>query len=127
MRALKPLFGVIQAVVPVIYCGGLLYYFLDFSGSVENAKQTGLWPTILGLGAVGLFFTVVLAIKYVWAFRSLRAPTSRSDVPPDDGGFDADAAIARYKTQHAAEHDPPPALPKPHGPANQRSFGRKIR
>jgi len=53
---LKSEFGVIGALVPILYCGSLLYYFLDFSGSVQEAETDGLGPTLLGLGAVGLLF-----------------------------------------------------------------------
>ena len=37
MGSLKSVFGVIGALVPVIYCGALLYSFIDNSGS-ENAR-----------------------------------------------------------------------------------------
>ena len=45
MQSLKSVFGVIGALVPILYCGGLLYYFLDLSGSVHEAQTLGLGPT----------------------------------------------------------------------------------
>ena len=42
MGSLKSLYGVIGALVAVLYWGGLLYYFIDVAGSVENARVLGL-------------------------------------------------------------------------------------
>jgi hypothetical protein len=50
---------------PILYCGGLLYYFLDFSGSVQEAEMDGLGPTLLGLGVVGLLFCIPFIVKIV--------------------------------------------------------------
>lgn len=66
MQALKPIFGVLRAVVPVVYCGWLIHYFLDVCGSVEQAKMEGLGPTLLGLAVVGVLFSIPLIIKIVW-------------------------------------------------------------
>src|SRR5437868_11721160 len=48
VRTLKSVFGVTGALVPVLYCGGLLHHFLDLSGSVLGAATIGLGPTRLG-------------------------------------------------------------------------------
>ena len=61
MQSLKSVFGVIGALFPVVYCAGLFYYFFGVAGSVEEAKEIGLAPTLLGLGAVGLLFCIPLA------------------------------------------------------------------
>src|SRR4051812_25746859 len=106
MRNLKSVFGLAGAVVPVIYCGGLLYYFFDISGgSVEGAETIGLGPTMIGLGAVGLFFCTPLIVKIMRLVSRPRSPGSGPDKPTDDdgSGFDADAAIARYMAQRSAE------------------------
>ncbi len=50
MRPLKSVFGVIGVLGPIIYGGGLLYYFIDLSGSVQEAEAIGLGPTVLGPG-----------------------------------------------------------------------------
>ena len=135
MRTLKSVFGVIGAVVPVLYCGGLLYYFLDLSGSVQEAEQDGLGPTLLGLGIVGLLFCIPLIVKIVRIFAGPRSPGSGGRGGPDasthDGEFDADAAVARYMARRSAEAAPgSPAAPPAHergGPARRPGFGRKIR
>ena len=139
VRSFKSVSGVIGALIPVLYCGGLLYYFLDVAGSVQEAEEIGLGPTVLGLGAVGLLFSIPLILKVLRLFRGPRAPGSGGDAPrdnddgDDDGGFDADAAISRYMARRASEAaaaTPAPAsaprpAPKSGGPAGRPSFGRK--
>jgi len=130
MRSLKSVFGVGSAVVPVLYCGGLLYYFLDLSGSVQQATEIGLGPTVLGLGVVGLLFSIPLILKVVRILARPRPPGSGGpDAPAGDDGFDADAAIARYMAQRSAEgvpHSPAaPSAPAGGGTTRRASFGRK--
>jgi hypothetical protein len=134
----KSIFGVMGALVPILYCGYLLYYFLDLSGSVQEAQMDGLGPTLLGLGVVGLLFCIPLIVKIVRIFARPRSPGSGGrggpDAPTDDGedGFDADAVVARYMARRSAEAAPgSPRLAPPArqggGPARGPSFGRKIR
>jgi hypothetical protein len=134
MRSVKSAFGVIGTVGPILYCGGLLYYFLDLSGSVQEAKADGLGLTLVGLAAVGLLFSIPLLMKLVRIFSRPRSPGSGGDAdastPDGNGGFDADAVIARYRAQRTAEaaigaRAAPPA-PESGAPARRRSFGRKI-
>jgi hypothetical protein len=138
MRTFKSVFGVAGAVVPVLYCGGLLYYFLDVGGSVQQATEIGLGPTILGLGVVGLIFCIPLIIKIARLFSGPRSPGSgsRPDPDEDDSGFDADAAIARYMASRSAESTAPSApIVSPArgggfgsaGPVARQGFGRKVR
>lgn len=108
MRTLKLWFGVIVALVPIVYCGYLIYYFLDVSGSVEEARNTGLGPTLLGLTIVGLLFLIPLVIKIVRLLSGPRSPGSGGrgglDRPTDDGGgTDADAVVARYLASRPTE------------------------
>ncbi len=126
------MFGVIRVLLPVLYCGGLIYYFLDQAGSVEEAESFGLSSTLLGLGVVGLLFSILLIVRIVRMFAGPPSPGSgRHDgpdapTPDDEGGFDADAAIARYM----ASRSPDPAAPLAHGgggPARPPSFGRRTR
>jgi hypothetical protein len=91
VRTLKSVIGVIAALVPILYCCGLLYYFLDVSGSPQEATRDGLGPTLLGLGAVALVFTIPLIVKIVLLVSGTRPPGSGAP-----GSFDADAVIARY-------------------------------
>lgn len=128
---MKPIMRVVAVVFPILYCGYLIYYFLHLSGSVEEAEEIGLGPTILGLAIVGLLFCIPLIIAL---FRIFARPRSRrSDDPPrdDDGGFDADAVVARYVSQRSAEVDPNSAGVPPRGgsggPAQRTGFGRRIR
>jgi hypothetical protein len=137
MPTLKSIVGVIGGLAAVLYCGGLLYYFLDVSGSVHEAQEIGLGPTLLGLGAVGLLFCIVLIVRIVRIFfAGPRAPGSDGRGGPDasthDGedGFDADALVARYMARRSTQAAPgSPAAPPAHegvGQASRPSFGRKI-
>ena len=150
MRSFKSVFGVARAGLPVLYCGYLLYYFLDVSGSVQEARDIGLGPTLLGLGIVGLLFCIPLAVKIVRLFIGPRSPGSSApgpgssgsgltdscgrgpDAPSSDGesGIDADAVVARYLARRSAEA----AAASPAAPRAQEgrrpaspSFGRRVR
>ena len=143
MRSFKSVFGVARAGLPVLYCGYLLYYFLDVSGSVQEARDIGLGPTLLGLGIVGPLFCIPLTMKIVRLFIRPRSPGSGSsgsgltgsggrgpDAPSSDGesGIDADAVVARYLARRSAEA----AAASPAAPRAQEgrrpaspSFGRR--
>lgn len=133
MRSFKALFGVAGALVPIGYCGYLLYYFLDLSGSVEEVGNNGLGPTVLGLGVVAALFCIPLLFKIMKLFRGPGSPRSGGSAPKqddgddDDGGAAADAAIARYMARKAAEDAAPAARPTQQrsNPSGRPSFGRK--
>lgn len=123
MGSFKSVFGVFGALLPVVYCGSLLYYFLDLSGSMDEAVTNGLGPTVVGLGAVGLLCCIPLLIKVVGMFSGARA-RGRASAPTQEpeGEFDADAVLARYMAKQSN------AAPAPEGgtPAARTTFGRKI-
>ena len=137
MRSWKAIFGVAGALVPILYFGYLLYYFLDVSGSVKEAWNIGLGPTVLGLTVVVLLFCIPLIWKFMKTFSGPRWPgsASRPNAPPGHGGDDdddedgsrADAIVARYLAQRSAEATVPAARAPQGGggPARRPSFGRK--
>jgi len=136
MRTVKSVFGVIVALGPILYCGGLAYHFLDLSGSMQEAEQIGLGPTVIGLAVVGLLFCIPLVLKLVRIFRGPPSPgpdgRGGPDAPEhdDNDGFDPDAAIARYMAQQSAEpavSAPVGLSPHGRGPAKRPGFGRRIR
>ena len=134
MQSLKSAVGLIRVLVPVLYCGGLLYYFFDIGdGSLEGVEAIGLGPTMIGLGAIGLLFCVPLILKIMRIVSGPRSPGSGPDKPVDDDktGFDADAAIARYLAQRSVEAAPnaPATRPaRPSGGSTPRpGFGRRVR
>ena len=136
MRTLISVFGLVRVLVPVLYCGGLLFYFFHVSGgSIEQAEEIGLGPTILGLAVVGFLFCIPLIIKVGRMLSGPRSPGSgggpNGPTIDDDDGFDADAAVARYMAQRSAE-------PLPHaqaassaykggGQTGRPGFGRRIK
>ena len=127
MRNLKSAFGLVGAIVPVIYCGGLLYYFFGVGGSVQGIEEIGLGPTIIGLGAVGLLFCIPVILKLMRIFGGPPGSGGGRDDRDEEDGFDADAAIARYmasRSVEAATNAPAPA-PKGGGPAKRPGFGRR--
>jgi hypothetical protein len=126
----------IGALPPIIYCGGLLYFFLNQSGSVEDAEAIGLGPTLLGLATVGLFFCAVFVGALLWKFGRPRSPGAGGRGGPGgsddgDGALDADAVIARYMAERAPQTDPESPAQRAAGgdggPARAVSFGRKNR
>jgi len=131
MQTLKSVFGLIRVLVPVLYWGGLFYYFFDVAGSVEDAKEIGLYPTLLGLGILGLLFCIPLTLKIVRLVAGPRPPRSGggSTRDDDDDGFDADAAIARYMAERSTETVPtaPPSPSRREGPGKRPGFGRRTR
>jgi hypothetical protein len=135
MRSLRPVFGLIRTLFGVLYCGGLLYYFLNRSGSLQEAETNGLGPTLLGLGAVGLVFCVVLIVKIVSIVAALRAPRlgsgggANGSARGDEDKFDAEAVLARYMAQRREEALSPatPPVQGGGGLARRGSFGRKNR
>lgn len=132
LGSFKSIFGVAKAVVPVLYCGYLLYYFVDVGGSADGIWDIGLGPTVIGLAAVGLLFSIPLILKLVRMFKGPRMPKPGGNKPASDDGDDdsgaaADAIIARYLARQAEEAKaaaPARAAPKS-GPAKP-SFGRKL-
>jgi hypothetical protein len=135
VRTLKSRLGVMGVLVPIFYCGSLLYYFLDLSGSMQDAEKDGLGPTLIGLGAISLLFSIPFIMKVVRILARPRSPGSGggpdASTRDDEDGFDADAAIARYMVRRSAEAVPnAPAVPPAReggGPARRPGFGRKIR
>ena len=120
MRSVKMVVGVVGALVPVVYCGGLVWYFMrgnDLSGPVG----TGLGPTVLGLGVVGLLFCIPLVFKLLkLAAPAKPEPGARAADDEPVSSFDADAALARYMARKAAAGGEIPSAPAPRG-----GFGRK--
>ena len=119
-----------MSFVPVIYCGYLVYYFYNLSGSMQEVENNGLGPTVWGLAIVGLLFCIPLVVKLALVFIELRKPKLSVDGGPSggsshkgEGNFDADAVIARYVAQRRAQADSP-ATPAG-GTASRPSFGQK--
>lgn len=128
----KSILAVIGALVPIAYCGGLLYYFVDGMGGVDNAQMNGLGPTLLGLAIVGLLFFIPLAIKLVRAFVGTPTTTARdgSSAPKrkdTEEAFDADAVVARYLAKQAADRaDGHAPAASGQNAAPRATFGRKV-
>jgi hypothetical protein len=143
MRSLKLIFGLVGLALPVVYCGGLFFYFLELGGSVRDSTAIGLGPTLLGLGIVGLLFFIPLVLKSLRDLKAWRASRPEVEyvpadyapqaapVPVPEGEFDPDAALARYMARrNAADPAPapaaPPAAPALGGSPPRPTFGRKI-
>jgi hypothetical protein len=127
MRSVKSVLGVVGALVPILYCCGLLYYFLDLSGSPQEAENNGLGPTVLGLGVVALLFSIPLILKIVGLVAGTRPPGSSGGAGPSGPapGIDADGLIARYRARGAAAPGAAPPTQQSGGTAKPPGFGRK--
>lgn len=134
--------SVIFMLLPLLYFGGLIYYFSGVGGgTLQGIADIGLGPTILGLSVLGLLFAIkplmmlVRLLAGMGGGRPQAVATARGSAIGDEqdmpaSGFDADDAIARYLARRdtpAATDDqsvpsaplsPPPMAPRP-------SFGRK--
>jgi hypothetical protein len=125
----------IRAIVPVLYLGGLLIYFIHEGGSIDGAISIGLGPTLLGLAVVCLLFSIPLIVAIFRIARGTRAAGSDErggPTGPHDGGdgFDADAVIARYLAQTSAKAaaGSPGSSPLHAGDTAKRTgFGRRSR
>jgi hypothetical protein len=119
------------ALIPTVYIGGLIWYFMGFSGgSAEGLVAIGLGPTVAGLTVVGVILTLPLLIKLLrFATGANRVPGARAlaigDTLAETEGFDADAALASYMSKRA---EGPPlgddALPAPG--TSRPQFGRRV-
>ena len=127
MRTFKSVFGIIGALIPVLYCVGLLVYFVGVERWTGVPVGNALGPTILGLGVVGLLFSIPLVLR----IRKLFVQPAQSKVEiqrtaqvfaDEPSQFDPDAAIARYMAKRGqAEASVSPSDEPPPRP----SFGRK--
>lgn len=129
MRPVKSVFGVLGAAVPVVWLGGLAYYFYRTNAAMGGLASKELMPVIVGLGVVGGLCAIGLLIKLGRIFSAGAAPASApriagaEEAPASD--FDAEAALARYMARKAAgEITPPPETAWQ--PAPRAGFGRKI-
>jgi hypothetical protein len=132
MGTLKSAFGVIGALVGLLYCVGLFYYFFGFAESLEDAERNGLGVALLSMGVFGLLFLVVLILRITRLFGGPRSPGSyRRDgaggSTDDEGGFDADATIARYLASRATDSPAAPVAHQSAEPARSPGFGRRTR
>jgi hypothetical protein len=132
MQSLKSAFGIFSALIPIIYCAGLIYYFVDGSGSFDQAKENGLAPTVIGLGVVGLLFCIPLFYRLVKLFFAVRSSPAKARASANTSGtneeFDADAVFARYMAKQAKEagSQPPVTRPSSEGtPPDRPAFGRR--
>jgi hypothetical protein len=143
MRGVKSVFGVIGALVPVLWFGGLAYYFYGTNQAMGGAAASELGPTIIGLGAIGILFCIPVVWKIIKAISgSSGAKPARTigTAAEAESDFDADAALARYLARKNAEPGAPPLwadTPPPRTadpvreapaapPAARPTFGRKI-
>ena len=136
--SLGKVLGVMVGLIPILYLGWLLYYFVGVGGgTAEGVAGIGLGPTVIGLSIVGLLFALPLIIKLLRATTGVnRVPGASFDAKLKPGEvvvepeFDADAAFASYMRKREAgvvgdvSVDPAGDAPAPFSP-RPTSFGRK--
>ncbi len=121
-----------MAVVPILYFGGMAFFFFRVGGSMENVSAIGLGPTVLGLGMAVFFFFIPLIIRFMRILPGPRPPLSGGGSDGQDG-FDPDAAIARYIASQRSMAQATPSNPAPRprpmnpAPAKPSGFGRRAR
>lgn len=122
---------IVGMLLPLLYFAGLLYYFSGVDGgTLAGIIEIGLGPTMFGLAFLGLLFSIkplIMLVRLVAGMSGrppeMPTPHNIGDVPDarlgERGGFDADAAVARYLAKRATAG--PTAAPA------RSSFGRKAR
>lgn len=134
----KSILGTIGWLLPVLYCGGLVYYFVFEigGGSLSFVSMLGLGPTVWGLAAIGLLFALGLAVKIARLAGETSGGSPSADTPggrrpsaPDDDSFDPDAVVARYLASQAMQGQANAASPAPGRMSGTAppSFGRRRR
>ncbi|MCW4463699.1 hypothetical protein OK349_18490 [Sphingomonas sp. BT-65] len=126
--SLKTLWGLIAGLVPVVWFGGLAIHFYRVNEAMGGFASRELMPTIVGLGGLGLLFTIPILIQLVRLVsgsatkpKELKAPVAADDAAASD--FDADAVIARYLEKKAAGEA---SFEVPDNAAPRPTFGRKV-
>ena len=136
--SLGKVLGIMVGLIPILYIGWLLYYFVGVGGgTAEGVAGIGLGPTVIGLSIVGLLFALPLIIKLLRATTGVnRVPGASFDAKLKPGEvvvepeFDADAAFASYMRKREAgvvgdvSVDPADEVSAPF-PPRPTSFGRK--
>ncbi|WP_343521307.1 hypothetical protein [Sphingomonas sp.] len=124
--SVKTLWGLIAGLVPVVWFGGLAIHFYRVNEAMGGFASRELMPTIVGLGGLGLLFTIPILIKLVrLASGSAKPKGSKAPATVDDSAasdFDPDAVIARYLEKKAAGET---SFEVPEGAASRPVFGRK--
>lgn len=124
--------AVAGGLIPIAYCGGLVWYFTDMGGLSDPLLSKELTPTILGLALVELLFVFGFGYRFRRFFKRPPSPGGEDGHPPampyDGGEQDADAAtdamIARYLAQRETTAPVAPAASAaPASPA--ATFGRR--
>ncbi|WP_423602149.1 hypothetical protein [Sphingomonas sp. MS122] len=123
----KTLWGLVAGLVPVVWFGGLAIHFYRVNQAMGGFASRELMPTIVGLGALGLLFTIPILIKLARLAsgtapkpKGARAAAAAEEAPPSD--FDPDAVIARYLEKKAAGEA---SFEVPESAAPRPVFGRK--
>ena len=121
MRTTKNWFGLVGALLPVLFCGGFLLYFGNVRSAFGGLVDKELGPTMVGLGAFFVLFLLLFLVK-LWRLAGgppASTPAARADAAVDAARseFDADAAFNRYMARRG---DSPIVDRPPPG-----SFGRK--
>ncbi|HYD12414.1 MAG TPA: hypothetical protein VEC11_06175 [Allosphingosinicella sp.] len=138
MKTAKSWFGLVGALIPILFFGGLFLYFTSVNNASYGLLDGALGPTRIGLGAL----TILFALLFLWRLKTAATPPPpRAGLSATDGAieepksdFDADAAMARYLARRGAGTAVPPGAPSgapasfggetpPRPPAG--SFGRK--
>ena len=131
MQPYKSVFGLVGALVPLMSCGGALYYFLAGNGSLADIQATGMGPTLMGLAVFTLLASVPVIVHIFRIVGEARSPNASEvdtgDASVQDSEFNAEATVARYMANRPAEPGPAPSAPQHAEPAARRTFGRRVK
>ena len=127
MRTTRSFLGLIMALLPIVWAGGLFLYLNNVRGAFGGLLDGALGPTLMGLGTVLIIFVFLFVLKF---WRAATPPaTPRTGGGPgveleEKSDFDPDAALARYMARRNGEPGAPPPTFGGNRPS-QGGFGRK--
>ena len=128
MRTTRSFFGLIMALLPIVWAGGLFLYLNNVRGAFGGLLDGALGPTLMGLGTVLIIFVFLFVLKFGRAATPPATPRTGggadSALEEEKSDFEPDAALARYMARRNGEPGAPPPTFGGNRPS-QGGFGRK--
>ena len=130
MRTTRSFLGLIMALLPIVWAGGLFLYLNNVRYAFFGLLDGALGPTLMGLGTILIILVFLFVLKFWRAATPPATPKTGggaggdSALEEEKSDFDPDAALARYMARRNGEPGAPPPTFGGNRPS-QGGFGRK--